>query len=111
MKKKARIFFREGKKGERREEEAGRRGGRKKRRQGRREGREEWKKQQFVRDKAWGFCYNKQRLPTEGNKQAGFGELPKRFKGAHSKCVRPGDRCVGSNPMLSAFKKPRKYAV
>ena len=30
------------------------------------------------------------------------GGLPKRFKGAHSKCARPVKRCEGSNPLSSA---------
>ena len=49
----------------------------------------------ILRDKAGKLCYT----------FWVFGELPKRFKGAHSKCVRPGDRCVGSNPMLSAKQR------
>ena len=53
-----------------------------------------------LRDKVRKLCYN----------FLVFGELPKRFKGAHSKCVRPGDRCVGSNPMLSAKKKSCREA-
>ena len=31
------------------------------------------------------------------------GDVPKWLKGPHSKCGRPGNRCEGSNPSISAF--------
>ena len=33
----------------------------------------------------------------------GHGDVPKRLKGPHSKCGRPGNRCEGSNPSISAL--------
>lgn len=35
-----------------------------------------------------------------------FGDVPKRLKGPHSKCGRPGNRCEGSNPSISVLKIP-----
>ena len=40
-----------------------------------------------------------------GAERGDRGDVPKWFKGPHSKCGRPGDRCVGSNPTISATKK------
>ena len=34
---------------------------------------------------------------------ASYGDVPKWLKGPHSKCGRPGNRCEGSNPSISAF--------
>ena len=34
-----------------------------------------------------------------------LGDVPKRFKGPHSKCGSPGNRGVGSNPTISATRK------
>ena len=41
----------------------------------------------------------------QGAERGDRGDVPKWFKGPHSKCGRPGDRCVGSNPTISATKK------
>ena len=41
----------------------------------------------------------------QGAERGDRGDVPKWFKGPHSKCGRPGDRCVGSNPTISATKR------